>query len=74
MRAVLGARRAIRVLTPNVSLIDFKFVARAATTVDEVNEAVVAAATDGPLKGILAAYDRAMVWSVFTTRRARPSI
>ncbi len=43
---------AIRVPTPNVSVVDLKFVARRATTVAEVNAAIKAAA-DGPLKGIL---------------------
>jgi glyceraldehyde 3-phosphate dehydrogenase len=43
---------AIRVPTPNVSVVDLKFVAKRATTVAEVNAAIKAAA-DGPLKGIL---------------------
>ncbi|MEM7653107.1 MAG: type I glyceraldehyde-3-phosphate dehydrogenase, partial [Pseudomonadota bacterium] len=43
---------AIRVPTPNVSMIDFKFVSKKATTVDEVNAAIKAAA-EGPLSGIL---------------------
>jgi glyceraldehyde 3-phosphate dehydrogenase len=43
----------IRVPTPNVSVIDLKFVAKRATTVEEVNAAIKAAA-DGPLKGVLA--------------------
>jgi len=43
----------IRVPTPNVSLVDLKFVAKRATTPQEVNEALIAAA-DGPLKDILA--------------------
>ena len=43
---------AIRVPTPNVSVVDLKFVAKRATTKDEVNAAIKAAA-DGPLKGIL---------------------
>ncbi|APH70153.1 type I glyceraldehyde-3-phosphate dehydrogenase [Aquibium oceanicum] len=43
----------IRVPTPNVSVIDFKFVAKRTVTVDEVNKALMAAA-DGALKGILA--------------------
>lgn len=43
---------AIRVPTPNVSAVDFKFVAKRTTTVKEINEAVRAAA-DGRLKGIL---------------------
>ncbi len=42
----------IRVPTPNVSLIDFKFVPKRATTIEEVNKAIVAAAS-GALKGIL---------------------
>ncbi len=44
---------AIRVPTPNVSVVDFKFVAKRRTTIAEVNEAIVAAA-NGRLKGILA--------------------
>ena len=43
---------AIRVPTPNVSVIDFKFVARRATTKDEINGAVKRAA-EQQLKGIL---------------------
>ena len=48
---------AIRIPTPNVSLIDLTFVAKRATTKDEINEAMIAAAT-GPLKGILAITDQ----------------
>jgi len=44
----------VRVPTPNVSLIDFKFDAKRATTAEEVNEAVKKAASSGPLKGVLA--------------------
>ena len=43
---------AIRVPTPNVSVVDFKFVAKRATTAAEINAAIKAAA-DGPMKGIL---------------------
>jgi glyceraldehyde 3-phosphate dehydrogenase len=43
---------AIRVPTPNVSVVDLKFVAKRATTVAEVNAAIKSAA-DGALKGIL---------------------
>jgi glyceraldehyde 3-phosphate dehydrogenase len=43
---------AIRVPTPNVSVVDLKFVAKRATSVAEVNAAIKAAA-DGQLKGIL---------------------
>ncbi|PNG25793.1 type I glyceraldehyde-3-phosphate dehydrogenase [Methylocella silvestris] len=43
---------AIRVPTPNVSVVDFKFIARRATSAAEITEAVKAAAS-GELKGIL---------------------
>ena len=42
----------IRVPTPNVSVIDFKFVPKRNTTVEEINNAIKAAAS-GELKGIL---------------------
>jgi glyceraldehyde 3-phosphate dehydrogenase len=42
----------IRVPTPNVSVIDFKFIARRATSKDEINEAIRRAA-EQQLKGIL---------------------
>ena len=42
----------VRVPTPNVSLVDLKFVAKRATSVQEINDAIKAAAS-GPLKGIL---------------------
>jgi glyceraldehyde 3-phosphate dehydrogenase (phosphorylating) len=42
----------LRVPTPNVSVVDFKFTAKRPTNVDEVNAAMKAAAA-GPLKGIL---------------------
>jgi glyceraldehyde 3-phosphate dehydrogenase len=48
---------AIRVPTPNVSVVDFKFVARRATSVDEINGAIKAAA-NGPLKGVLGFTDK----------------
>jgi glyceraldehyde 3-phosphate dehydrogenase len=43
---------AIRVPTPNVSVVDLKFLAKRATSVEEINAAIKAAA-DGPMKGIL---------------------
>ena len=43
---------AIRVPTPNVSVVDLKFIAKRATSVEEVNAAIKAAA-NGRLKGIL---------------------
>ena len=44
---------AMRVPTPNVSVVDLKFIAKRATTKEEVNAAIKAAANEGPLKGIL---------------------
>ena len=43
----------IRVPTPNVSVVDFKFIPKRPTSVEEINNAIKAAA-DGPLKGVLA--------------------
>ena len=43
---------AMRVPTPNVSVVDLKFVAKRTTTKDEINAAIKVAA-EGPLKGIL---------------------
>jgi glyceraldehyde 3-phosphate dehydrogenase len=48
---------AIRVPTPNVSVVDFKFVAKRATTKDEINSAVKRAA-EQQLKGILGYTDQ----------------
>jgi glyceraldehyde 3-phosphate dehydrogenase len=42
----------MRVPTPNVSVVDLKFVAKRATTIEEINAAIKAAA-DGPMKGVL---------------------
>jgi len=42
----------VRVPTPNVSLVDLKFCAKRATSVQEINDAIKGAAL-GPLKGIL---------------------
>jgi glyceraldehyde 3-phosphate dehydrogenase len=50
----------IRVPTPNVSCIDFKFLAKKNVTVEEVN-AVLIAAANGPLKGVLAYTDEPLV-------------
>jgi glyceraldehyde 3-phosphate dehydrogenase len=55
---------AIRVPTPNVSLIDFKFTAKRATTVEEVNQAIMDAA-NGPLKGVLGTYSEPLVSTDF---------
>ncbi|TPI46685.1 type I glyceraldehyde-3-phosphate dehydrogenase [Mesorhizobium sp. B2-9-1] len=42
----------IRVPTPNVSVVDFKFIAKRSTSAQEINEAVIAA-SNGKLKGVL---------------------
>jgi glyceraldehyde 3-phosphate dehydrogenase len=43
----------IRVPTPNVSLVDLKFIANRSTSAQEINDALVAASESGPLNGIL---------------------
>ncbi len=62
----------IRVPTPNVSVIDFKFVSRRSTSVDEINRAAIAAAA-GPLKGILDIVDAPLVSSDFNHNSASAS-
>lgn len=51
---------AIRVPTPNVSLIDLKFVAKRSTSKDEINKAIAEAA-EGELQGILVVNDEPLV-------------
>ncbi len=51
----------IRVPTPNVSVVDFKFVSSKPTTKEKVNAAIVKAAASGPLKGILDTNDQPLV-------------
>jgi glyceraldehyde 3-phosphate dehydrogenase len=55
----------IRVPTPNVSVVDFKFTAAKPTTVEEVNKAISDAAASGPLKGILGTYTDPLVSTDF---------
>jgi len=43
---------AIRVPTPNVSVVDFKFIAKKNTSVQEINDAI-SSASGGALKGVL---------------------
>lgn len=50
----------MRVPTPNVSVVDFKFTTSKPTTVEEVNAAIVAAAA-GSLNGVLGHYDEPLV-------------
>jgi glyceraldehyde 3-phosphate dehydrogenase len=54
----------VRVPTPNVSLVDLKAILKKNTTVQEINDAMKAAAA-GPLKGILAIVDAPLVSSDF---------
>ena len=49
---------AMRVPTPNVSVVDLKFIAKRKTTREEVNEMIRKAAASGPLKGILGTTDK----------------
>lgn len=56
---------AIRVPTPNVSVVDLTFEASRATTVEEINAAIKAAADAGPLKGVLGYTDAPLVSSDF---------
>jgi glyceraldehyde 3-phosphate dehydrogenase len=50
----------MRVPTPNVSVVDFKFNTNKPTTIDEVN-AAIQSAVSGPLKGVLGCYDEPLV-------------
>jgi glyceraldehyde 3-phosphate dehydrogenase len=52
---------AIRVPTPNVSIVDLTFTPGRETSLEEVNGALRAAAESGPLKGILAYSDEPLV-------------
>jgi glyceraldehyde 3-phosphate dehydrogenase len=55
---------AIRVPTPNVSVVDLKFIAKRATSAKEINDAVQAAA-NGRLKGVLGFTDEPNVSTDF---------
>jgi glyceraldehyde 3-phosphate dehydrogenase len=55
---------AIRVPTPNVSVVDFKFLSKRPTTVAEINAAIVKA-SNGALKGILGTTDQPNVSTDF---------
>ncbi len=52
---------AVRVPTPNVSLVDFVAEVERDVTVQEVNDAIRKAASEGPLKGILGYTDEPLV-------------
>ena len=51
---------AFRVPTPNVSVVDFTFVPKRETSVEEINQAVRAAA-DGPMQGVLGYHTEPLV-------------
>jgi glyceraldehyde 3-phosphate dehydrogenase len=55
---------AIRVPTPNVSVVDFKFIAKRATSAEEIGDAIKKAA-NGPLKNILGYYEEELVSTDF---------
>ena len=56
---------ALRIPTPNVSLVDLKFVAKRATTVEEIQTAIKEAAAGNRLNGILGWYDEPLVSTDF---------
>ena len=56
---------AIRVPTPNVSVVDLVFEAENETSVDALNDAVRAAASSGPLEGVLGFTDEKLVSTDF---------
>ena len=56
---------AMRVPTPNVSVVDFKFVAKRSTSVEEINEAIKAASKSAALNGVLGYYEEPLVSTDF---------
>jgi glyceraldehyde 3-phosphate dehydrogenase len=62
----------VRVPTPNVSLVDLKFIAKRATSVQEINDAIKGAAL-GNLKGILEVVNDKLVSSDFNHNPASSS-
>ena len=62
----------IRVPTANVSVVDFKLITKRATSVDEINQAMTAAAA-GPMKGVLDIVDEPLVSSDFNHNPASSS-
>jgi glyceraldehyde 3-phosphate dehydrogenase len=62
----------IRVPTPNVSVVDFKLVTKRATSIDEINRAMIAAAS-GAMKGVLDIVDEPLVSSDFNHSPASSS-
>ena len=64
----------IRVPTPNVSVVDLTFVPGRKVSVEEINAAMSAAATSGPLKGVLAVTDEPLVSSDFNHMPASSTV
>jgi len=64
----------IRVPTPNVSVVDLKFVPGRSVTKDEINAAIEAAASSGPLKGILAVTSEPLVSMDFNHNPASSTV
>jgi len=64
----------IRVPTPNVSLIDFKFVPKRKVTAEEVNAALVKAAGSNRLQGILVTTEEELVSSDFNHSPASSTV
>jgi glyceraldehyde 3-phosphate dehydrogenase len=64
----------IRVPTPNVSVVDFKFVPKKKASVEKVNEALLKAAKRGPLKGILETTLEPLVSSDFNHNQASSTV
>ena len=65
---------AVRVPTPNVSLVDLTFIPGRDTSVAEINGALKAASESGPLKGILAWTDEPLVSIDFNGNPASSTI
>jgi glyceraldehyde 3-phosphate dehydrogenase len=64
----------VRVPTPNVSLVDFVADVEHATTVQEVNQVLEAAANAGPLKGFLSVIHEPLVSSDFNGSKYSSSV
>jgi glyceraldehyde 3-phosphate dehydrogenase len=64
---------AIRVPTPNVSVVDLTFQPERVASVEEINAAIAAAAKEGPLQGILG-YEEAPLVSIDFNHDKRSSI
>ena len=65
---------AVRVPTPNVSLVDLTFTPGRDTSVEEINGALKAASESGPLKGIIAYTDEPLVSIDFNHNAASSTV